>query len=868
MFLETLHLVNIKSFSDATLQFSRGINIISGMNGAGKSTVIEAIGIALFDCWPAKFKDGNARTGFIRRNETEGRIELTVSVRGTSYRIECSLGERRRRGKEPVTEYERVLFDSGGRQLSASSGRKEEFQDDIRRHIIGASRIEDDKLFENIIGTAQGAFDEPFTAPESERRRLFERILGVEDFQRFERQFAVFVRFLKNRSERLHSNASMLADAAQELENTKAGLVERTAAAELRKQECESARSAREHSQSGFEQLNRIREQIESLRTRRSQLEEHSRTVAVSLGQNRAALTQAQDAESEMLKHKDGFDAYNAAESSLIELRRKAEDRTVLIEKIRERTGRHETLISTLEAKRQSAAEREEQIRSEIGGYNEEERDLNERRLALLTESESAKHHHDRLLQEERFILRIDRYVAELIGVQKALVDSDSAIRELRDTLAAIERDAASFLEHGAAFVSRDAIEALRIESAELFKLVITELDHHLQKRDMSSVSATVKSALENARNAVNAADQRKSEIKTKGESVKEEIEKTVRYRNAKENDLKYFLNEIASYDNKREAEDADWNAFRGKMDAELNAFDGLDESIASFEETKLRYKTSFETYLHVRSDAARVEERLALVKAAEDRQTEIARQHASANEELAILEPDFSMDLYEQAKKEYEHAAVAESAGITALSVADTLVAEQQRRLSEAQQRAALYMSQRETAERSTAEASFFESVLKEVIHGLAQRIGAGIVSSVSEYANRLYLRIAPGQAAALSWDPMTYGIELHTEQGVIRGKELSGGQSMGVSLAIKLALIKWYSHCRIGFLDEPTTHLDKDTRRHLSEVLMNLESIASDAAWFDQLFVISHEEALYGAGHRIELERKTGASIVAGID
>jgi len=44
----SIHLKNIKSHRDRELTFSSGINVLSGPNGVGKSTVFEAIGYALF----------------------------------------------------------------------------------------------------------------------------------------------------------------------------------------------------------------------------------------------------------------------------------------------------------------------------------------------------------------------------------------------------------------------------------------------------------------------------------------------------------------------------------------------------------------------------------------------------------------------------------------------------------------------------------------------------------------------------------------------------------------------------------------------------------------------------------------------------
>src|SRR5512140_2044193 len=44
----SIHLKNIKSHRDTRLSFSSGINVLSGPNGVGKSTIFEAIGYALF----------------------------------------------------------------------------------------------------------------------------------------------------------------------------------------------------------------------------------------------------------------------------------------------------------------------------------------------------------------------------------------------------------------------------------------------------------------------------------------------------------------------------------------------------------------------------------------------------------------------------------------------------------------------------------------------------------------------------------------------------------------------------------------------------------------------------------------------------
>lgn len=49
MWINRVELQNIKSYGPpTTIELTAGVNAICGQNGAGKSTVLEAIGLALF----------------------------------------------------------------------------------------------------------------------------------------------------------------------------------------------------------------------------------------------------------------------------------------------------------------------------------------------------------------------------------------------------------------------------------------------------------------------------------------------------------------------------------------------------------------------------------------------------------------------------------------------------------------------------------------------------------------------------------------------------------------------------------------------------------------------------------------------------
>src|SRR5665647_1139964 len=81
-------LQNVKSYADSTtIELAPGINAVCGENGAGKSTILEAIGFTLFGYRPYKLD------AFLREGEKSGSIVVTVEDDdGCSYQLERKLG--------------------------------------------------------------------------------------------------------------------------------------------------------------------------------------------------------------------------------------------------------------------------------------------------------------------------------------------------------------------------------------------------------------------------------------------------------------------------------------------------------------------------------------------------------------------------------------------------------------------------------------------------------------------------------------------------------------------------------------------------------------------------------------------------------
>ena len=92
MILHTLRLKNFKQYTNETIDFREGLVGIAGRNGAGKSSVFEAILLALF----GSFDIGNKyiRTSWAK-DDAEVLVELEFEIAGQRYRARREFKGRR-----------------------------------------------------------------------------------------------------------------------------------------------------------------------------------------------------------------------------------------------------------------------------------------------------------------------------------------------------------------------------------------------------------------------------------------------------------------------------------------------------------------------------------------------------------------------------------------------------------------------------------------------------------------------------------------------------------------------------------------------------------------------------------------------------
>jgi DNA repair protein SbcC/Rad50 len=165
MHVTRVEIENIKSYEQAEFTFERGITAIVGNNGAGKTTILEAIAWALFDNLDYSKDD------FLRRGAKKGSVRVTFE----------SDADQRQYTVYRDTGQGYYVFDPGLNLRIAE--KKIDVSAVIRMHLGIEAGTDLKALFRSAIGVPQGSFTAEFLLPPNARKAYFDRLLKVEEYR-------------------------------------------------------------------------------------------------------------------------------------------------------------------------------------------------------------------------------------------------------------------------------------------------------------------------------------------------------------------------------------------------------------------------------------------------------------------------------------------------------------------------------------------------------------------------------------------------------------------------------------------------------------------------------------------------------------
>jgi DNA repair protein SbcC/Rad50 len=181
-------LKNFKAHHDRAFTFQPGTNAISGENGAGKTSILEAIAWVLFD------HKGEYRTEDLIRN---GAATAQATVRFVSSRDDRTYEIQRN------TRSGYVIYDPQLNEKLNVARIKEEVLPWLRENLGVSPGTDLSELFASTIGVPQGTFTADFQLTPEKRKAVFDRVLKVEEYQKTYKDFNSLEKYAKARSESL-----------------------------------------------------------------------------------------------------------------------------------------------------------------------------------------------------------------------------------------------------------------------------------------------------------------------------------------------------------------------------------------------------------------------------------------------------------------------------------------------------------------------------------------------------------------------------------------------------------------------------------------------------------------------------------------
>lgn len=256
MQLVSLSLRNIRSYTNAKIEFPTGIVMLSGDIGSGKSTILLAIEFALFGLLRGELSGA----ALLRNGANEGHVELAFKLGENSYAIKRTL----------VRTKKSVEQDAG--YLLINGVKKDATAVELKSHILDLLGYPQELLtktknfvFRYTVYTPQEEMKKILLEDKDERVAILRKVFGVDKYERITQNASSYAKLLR---ERQRAFDALLADVEEKkkiAEETKQEHAEAAAQLKTIQPSVEQARTKLANSKQQLLAIEKQRQQAELL---------------------------------------------------------------------------------------------------------------------------------------------------------------------------------------------------------------------------------------------------------------------------------------------------------------------------------------------------------------------------------------------------------------------------------------------------------------------------------------------------------------------------------------------------------------------------------------------------------------------------
>ncbi len=795
----SIHLKNIKSHRDTELSFSAGINVLSGPNGVGKSTIFEAIGYALFGVDAKDFVSNVER--FLSIGAKKGEISVVFRTDdGETWRVSRTVGA--------AAKWLLAREISGSFEVE-DHARMEETEARVTEILGLANGRPLAEQFKLVIGPFQNDFLGPFVIRQpTKRQEAFDEILGIDAWRKTYKGTSSLLSAVQERMKVLSAEVggkqeqlAVLPDKTAELTTNRQELI-------LRQQGARGKEDA-----------------LVSLDTRLVELESSEKAIIalaneVQLLQNRITDGNAKIAEQKMRVEeskksrktvedsKAGKEAFDQVEAILAGLRQKEQQRRVIEQETVDLEKEALRLAQLLEHERAEIGKAAKQLDGEQEKINAARGELQPDAILTVTAARLQE------LRKELDALKGQRSLLD--GRRESLLEGKE---KLAEGICPFFQEQCNIAGTAPRDVFSNRFEDLARQASEL--------DGKLKQLTLQLKEA------EAAEKELNSRAIRLQELDKQVAGLEE--------RRGRNREREAGLDFIAQ-------QQADAAGLVKARKAALDAFADLDKAIAQADQGRQQHQPARDAYTANLNVAQELDARTQHLQKMERLLEELTMESTARQMELAEKQGGFQPEMLQSVRREkdvllaeiatlrqqiidLERNAKRLETEITHLNKVQKEIEAKQVEISSCQEKEKLVKFLR-------------NQVFKNVSAQLSERFR----EEISLRADRIYRTISETDEE-LYWGDNYQIILKDMPDGAMRERsddQLSGGQMMSAVVALRLALLQTIG-ARVAFFDEPTSNLDAARRENLAHAFRAIDVGREEVTehWYDQLFLVSHDVA-----------------------
>ena len=796
----SITLKNIKSHRVRELHFVKGINVLSGVNGVGKSTIFEAIGYALFGVDARDFVGNIDR--FITIGAKKGEIAVTFAPDdGETYRVSRGVGA----GSKWLLAREI----GGAFEVEEHAGAPE--TEARIKELLGleSGRALADQ-FKLVIGPFQNEFLGPFVLKQPARRQeAFDEILGIDAWRKTYKGTSTLLKAVQSKIEVLAVEIEGKQEQVDALPARQKELTGYIAEVEAQQKILADTEKSLADTEKKLGKLDEQEKTVIAVKSQIQVLENRIRDGEAKIGDQIKRVKEAELAFATLEKTKGGKDAFEAAEVDLKTLREQDKQRRAIEKDIHGLDKESARLAQALEHECREVAKTGKQL-------GEEEEQLQKSRQALAADAN--------LTKRASRLPELRKEAEKLRSTHGLLEGRRAGLQEGKEKLA----------EGVCPFFKEQCQNIAGKAPRDVFSARLDELDR--ERLDLGKRLAEMEQEIavaEKARQEMNSLNIRAKEL---------EKQLTALARRREENNKR----QLALAGTRTRQAEAEKKALARKDD--LKKFSELDAEIARVDKIRTEHQAARDMYFANQKDALDLNTRRELLQKMVTRFEELRQSLAAKQAELVALEKEYDQKRHAEvrlAKEQLVAVAATVKQKITGLGKDRLRLVEEIKKLDLIREEMKTKSAEKKILGDKAELVTFLRN---KIFNNVSAQLSERFREEISLRADRIYRTIAETDEE-LYWGDKYQIVLRDMHDGELRERsddQLSGGQTMSAVVALRLALLQTIG-ARVAFFDEPTSNLDAARRENLAHAFRAIDVGREEVTehWYDQLFLISHDMA-----------------------